>query len=730
MSVRQGKRHNGNREFYNGKSYGTDNVNPKSSASFMFHNYPDTWEMGNLWMVFKKYGTVYDMFMIWIFKNIVSIELLLRSLHGIKVGNEYLRVYKAYDRRVQGNIGGMKGQNREQSMKHDMNSKERNYSERDSRKYSEVLGGKRNSGNATEVKQGVADHKPIDVRVIEVKENEVEKEMLSRGIIGEVKKFEYLEKLPELCEVEGLFNVEVKYLGGLEVMMIVDTLETVDNVLRNIEHGIRRWVCKMRKWDEQIQPSGRFTWLSIIGVPVSCWNEHIFRQIAALHGMVMETQNCSLEGNQSVTVGRVRSYNKSTFSQMYKVSVVEEVSDIIEIEAVLPTNEEEEYQGPEQRSCNGEHGEGGNDEDCGDNNSVAMDSCSSEDEDDKVELRSPEYGNQNLNLEDEESCHEKRCSNFKVDDVALNGGKKSAGAVVGCPMNIGNSRAADEEKEVNLEGNGWSRDSMNIKGVNVDTIDDTLKIAAQKEEAQLHDQVEKSAQNIVLEEVEKQAQRTNKYKGLNMGDNCTSPQQEEIVDTLAHNNINNVGDEKKKKSDIGGNNNIDSGMQEGLVSMNIINNTDGGNDIDDNIINSSNQFNKKRKVSMGGSYEKCSHVNGKGLTKEQDRGGQKTRRGSIKLAKIAVRQKRRRSSTGGTSANSKGQGSSGIHKGSHTAVVEPRKGNGISQMGPANAFTKSSSSMSMEKVRAVGEQIGIIWEKSVDIVEQEVKKNGDLKLVI
>ncbi|GJU60228.1 hypothetical protein Tco_1237994 [Tanacetum coccineum] len=74
---------------------------------------------------------------------------------------------------------------------------------------------------------------------------------------------------------------------------------------------------------------------------------------------------------------------------------------------------------------------------------------------------------------------------------------------------------------------------------------------------------------------------------------------------------------------------------------------------------------KRRKVSMGGSYEKCSHVNGKVSTKEQDRGGQKIRRGRIKLAKIAVKQNRRRSNTGGTSANSKGPGSWDLHKVSH-----------------------------------------------------------------
>ncbi|GKC27290.1 ARID DNA-binding domain-containing protein [Tanacetum coccineum] len=155
---------------------------------------------------------------------------------------------------------------------------------------------------------GVADEKKQtsdDVRVIDVMEADIDRDTLSRGIIGEVKKLEYLFKLAGFCEVEGLFNVAIKHLGGLEVMIIVETMETVNNVLRNIEHGIRRWMWKIRKWDDQFRPLGRLTWINIMGVPVSCWNESIFKKIATVHGTIMDTSNCCLAGNQSVIVGKV-----------------------------------------------------------------------------------------------------------------------------------------------------------------------------------------------------------------------------------------------------------------------------------------------------------------------------------------------------------------------------------------------------------------------------------------
>ncbi|GKE30068.1 transposon TX1 [Tanacetum coccineum] len=66
--------------------------------------------IGNLWMLFKKYSTVFDMFMVQKrlrnrqrygfvrFYNIVSVEILLKRLRDIRVGSELLRVYLAYNR--------------------------------------------------------------------------------------------------------------------------------------------------------------------------------------------------------------------------------------------------------------------------------------------------------------------------------------------------------------------------------------------------------------------------------------------------------------------------------------------------------------------------------------------------------------------------------------------------------------------------------------------------------
>ncbi|GKC34416.1 hypothetical protein Tco_1046800, partial [Tanacetum coccineum] len=50
----------------------------------------------------------------------------------------------------------------------------------------------------------------------------------------------FLLKLSVLCKEQGLEKAEVKLLGRLEFMVVLDSERTVSNVLNDAEHGIRR----------------------------------------------------------------------------------------------------------------------------------------------------------------------------------------------------------------------------------------------------------------------------------------------------------------------------------------------------------------------------------------------------------------------------------------------------------------------------------------------------------
>ncbi|GKB29122.1 transposon TX1 [Tanacetum coccineum] len=192
-------------------------------------------------------------------------------------------------------------------------------------------------------------------RIIEIGEDEFNDEVINKSVIGEVKKLHYLPKLLAFYEEQGLNKVEVKLLGGLEVMIVLDAPETVSNILKNNDHGIRRWLDNLRRWNKFYAPSGKLIWVNIIVVPVSCWTEMVFRKIAEAHGSIARLCNCKLEGNQNTIIGRVQIQSlvnglinetmKIKFRGIiFNVKVIEEVSDIteVEVEEVKIVNMEEQ----------------------------------------------------------------------------------------------------------------------------------------------------------------------------------------------------------------------------------------------------------------------------------------------------------------------------------------------------------------------------------------------------
>ncbi|GKC80356.1 hypothetical protein Tco_1131130 [Tanacetum coccineum] len=152
-----------------------------------------------------------------------------------------------------------------------------------------------------------------DVRTVEADDKEINMALFNKCVIGEVKSLCYLTKIVNFCEEQGINNVEVNILDGLEIMMVFDTPATVSNIFNSNDHGLRRWVHKLRRWSKHYILPGRLTWVSIIGVPVSCWSEPVFKKITA-----------------------------------FKVDVIEEVRDIVELEIEVAFNNSKEGNGSKE----------------------------------------------------------------------------------------------------------------------------------------------------------------------------------------------------------------------------------------------------------------------------------------------------------------------------------------------------------------------------------------------
>ncbi|PWA76953.1 hypothetical protein CTI12_AA229170 [Artemisia annua] len=341
----------------------------------MFFNFPDEWGMGRLWMIFKKYGTVFDMFMVQRrlrngqrygfvrFRFVRDVEGLLRQLQKIKIGEEWLRVYVAHDRIYKGNAGPREGMEKQETRSNGATNGERyrnvgNGVNRDNRRFVDVVNGgihrtgvnnygkvSNGIGGQALNKEGITLNKEEtgSERTIEVDDMDTNSALLGRSVVGEVKAMCFLSKLPVLCEEQGLAGIEVKLLGGLEVLVVMENESMVANVLNDKDHGLRRWMHKLRKGDSIHRTAGRITWINILGIPISGWSEGTFKKIAALHGTILGMHNCRLEGNQNLVYGRVQIHtiNKGLINEVlnvtvrrknHKVCVVEEVRDIVSME--------------------------------------------------------------------------------------------------------------------------------------------------------------------------------------------------------------------------------------------------------------------------------------------------------------------------------------------------------------------------------------------------------------
>ncbi|GKD85702.1 hypothetical protein Tco_1356856 [Tanacetum coccineum] len=94
-------------------------------------------------------------------------------------------------------------------------------------------------------------------------------------------------------------------------MLVFDTPETATNIPSCIDHGLRRWVHKLRRWSKFYIVPGRLTWINILGVPVTCWTEQIHTWNK---GLIREKLIVKVLGKE------------------LEVNVVEEVGDIMEVE--------------------------------------------------------------------------------------------------------------------------------------------------------------------------------------------------------------------------------------------------------------------------------------------------------------------------------------------------------------------------------------------------------------
>ncbi|GJV86536.1 RNA-directed DNA polymerase, eukaryota [Tanacetum coccineum] len=107
-------------------------------------------------------------------------------------------------------------------------------------------------------------------------------------VMGEIKDFSAINNLRVLLANEGFLNVKLAYIGGLWVMIELDSTSTKEKFMQHV--GVASWFARLCNAQEDFVSRERIVWVDIEGVPLRAWSQSTFKKIGAKWGEVMKLE--------------------------------------------------------------------------------------------------------------------------------------------------------------------------------------------------------------------------------------------------------------------------------------------------------------------------------------------------------------------------------------------------------------------------------------------------------
>ncbi|GKA17721.1 RNA-directed DNA polymerase, eukaryota, partial [Tanacetum coccineum] len=113
---------------------------------------------------------------------------------------------------------------------------------------------------------------------------------LDNYVMGEVKQFSSINNLCVLLSNEGFPNVKLAYLGGLWVMIELESFKSKAKFMKHV--GVASWFVRLCNAQSDFVSRERIVWVDIEGVPLHVWSRATFHKIGSKWGEVMELEEC------------------------------------------------------------------------------------------------------------------------------------------------------------------------------------------------------------------------------------------------------------------------------------------------------------------------------------------------------------------------------------------------------------------------------------------------------
>ncbi|KAJ0922777.1 hypothetical protein HanPSC8_Chr05g0207751 [Helianthus annuus] len=130
--------------------------------------------------------------------------------------------------------------------------------------------------------------------------SETKKAWEFKSLIGEVKDIEILNNLQE--HVAGIMedNFEMKYLGGLKVLLCFKNPEEAEDFRLGKVNVWEAWFSRLYAWDGIPPIFERVAWVKILGLPLPLWDRHVINKIDKRCGrLLVKSEADKNDGNMA-----------------------------------------------------------------------------------------------------------------------------------------------------------------------------------------------------------------------------------------------------------------------------------------------------------------------------------------------------------------------------------------------------------------------------------------------
>ncbi|MFS7975259.1 hypothetical protein Hanom_Chr10g00878381 [Helianthus anomalus] len=193
------------------------------------------------------------------------------------------------------------------------------------------------------------------LEVVVDSEGKVFAEFYEQGIVVRVNDFQTLTSLRSLLREVVKGQVNLKYVGGLSVIVIFGSWVEKEEFL-GLKDVWREWFASVEPWSGQSLVVDRIAWIKIHVLPIHIAEAKVFDVIAGKFGLVIQSALFPEEGDvpyacvgiMSKSIDRINSRCKVVWKEMsYMVRVEEDVEEWFP-DCLMEFDEEEEVSNSEQ----------------------------------------------------------------------------------------------------------------------------------------------------------------------------------------------------------------------------------------------------------------------------------------------------------------------------------------------------------------------------------------------